>query len=146
MTVSADLPGIVEKIEFESGQSVPAGAVLVRLDTKQEEAQLAAAEAASRRSPTLNLKRAKDLVAQGIQAQADLDRLAARAETGGGQGRRDPGDDRRARRSGPRSPACSGSVRSISASTSKAGAAIVPLQAIRPVYVNFSVPQQQVAT
>src|SRR5690242_3506470 len=38
VTVSADLPGIVHSIEFESGQSVAAGAVLVRLDMKQEEA------------------------------------------------------------------------------------------------------------
>ena len=76
VTVSADLPGIVQKIEFQSGQSVPAGAVLVRLDTKQEQAQLAAAEAA-RSLAELNLKRARGLVEQGIQAQADLDRIAA---------------------------------------------------------------------
>ena len=41
VTVSADLPGIVEKILFESGQSVAEGAELVRLDTRQEQAQLA---------------------------------------------------------------------------------------------------------
>src|SRR5437763_8901857 len=74
VTVSADLPGIVEKIEFESGQSVAAGAVLVRLDTKQEQAQLAAAEA-GRGLAELNLKRSKGLVSEGIQAQADLDRI-----------------------------------------------------------------------
>ena len=57
VTVSADLPGIVEKILFESGQSVSAGAVLVRLDTRQEQAQLAAAQAAGNLTD-LNLKRA----------------------------------------------------------------------------------------
>src|SRR5712692_1080644 len=76
VTVSADLPGIVEKIEFESGQPVAAGAVLVRLDTRQEQAQLAAAEAA-RGLADLNLTRAKGLVEQGISPQADLDRIAA---------------------------------------------------------------------
>src|SRR6266568_3094183 len=45
VTVSADLPGIVESIDFESGHGVNAGDVLVRLDTSQERAQLAAAEA-----------------------------------------------------------------------------------------------------
>ena len=44
VTVSADLPGIVERIDFESGASVLAGDILVQLDTKQEQAQLAAVE------------------------------------------------------------------------------------------------------
>src|SRR5437762_12887921 len=38
--VSADLPGIVEKISFDSGRQVHAGEVLVELDTRQEKAQL----------------------------------------------------------------------------------------------------------
>ena len=37
VVVSADLPGLVDKIEFESGQSVESGAVLVRLDTRQKQ-------------------------------------------------------------------------------------------------------------
>ena len=43
--VSADLPGTVASIEFESGKRVQAGDVLVRLDSRQEQAQLAAAKA-----------------------------------------------------------------------------------------------------
>src|SRR5262245_51381327 len=45
VTVTADLPGVVETISFESGRAVRAGEVLVKLDTRQENAQLAAAEA-----------------------------------------------------------------------------------------------------
>src|SRR5258708_3445883 len=45
VTVSADLPGIVERIAFESGKTVNEGDVLVQLDTRQEQAQLTAAEA-----------------------------------------------------------------------------------------------------
>src|ERR1044071_9537923 len=45
VTVSADLAGIVDEILFESGQSVQEGQVLVVLDTRQEQAQMAAAEA-----------------------------------------------------------------------------------------------------
>src|SRR5438132_14408394 len=45
VTVSADLAGIVERILFESGESVSEGQMLVVLDTRQEEAQMAAAEA-----------------------------------------------------------------------------------------------------
>src|SRR5258705_6024823 len=42
--VSADLPGTIERIAFESGTAVRQGDVLVELDTRQERAQLAAAE------------------------------------------------------------------------------------------------------
>src|SRR6476619_8290358 len=45
VTVSADLPGMVEKILFDSGQSARAGAMLAVLDSRQEQAQLAALEA-----------------------------------------------------------------------------------------------------
>src|ERR671936_1782617 len=45
VTVSADLPGVVDRIAFDSGQSVREGDVLTVLDTRQERAQLAAAEA-----------------------------------------------------------------------------------------------------
>src|SRR5215207_18960 len=36
VTVSADLPGIVEKINFQSGARVRRGDLLVQLDTSQE--------------------------------------------------------------------------------------------------------------
>src|ERR1041385_3075959 len=36
VTVSADLPGIVDRIAFESGQSVREGEVVAVLDTRQE--------------------------------------------------------------------------------------------------------------
>src|SRR5438105_14306196 len=45
VTVGADLPGVVDEIDFDSGRAVDKGDVLVRLDTKQERAQLAAADA-----------------------------------------------------------------------------------------------------
>jgi len=143
VTIAADLPGIVEKIEFASGQSVGAGAVLVRLDTRQEQAQLAAAEAA-RGLSDLNLKRAKDLVEQGIQAQQDLDRLAAEQK----QAVAKAGEIRATiERKTIRAPFAGVlGIRQVNLGQYlEAGAPIVPLQSIRPVYVNFSVPQQQVA-
>src|SRR2546426_5994062 len=39
VTVSADLPGVVERIAFESGQSIREGEVMAALDTRQERAQ-----------------------------------------------------------------------------------------------------------
>src|SRR5690242_12519111 len=72
VTVSADLPGIVERISFNSGNTVRAGQVLVKLDTHQEEAQLAAAEA-QRNLAKLNLDRMRGLRESGVIAQADYD-------------------------------------------------------------------------
>src|SRR5919107_1450530 len=45
VTVSADLPGVVDRIAFDAGRAVRAGDVLATLDTRQERAQLAAVEA-----------------------------------------------------------------------------------------------------
>jgi membrane fusion protein (multidrug efflux system) len=142
VTVSADLPGIVDKIAFESGQTVPAGAVLVRLDTMQEEAQLAAAVAQLELS-VLNQKRAKRLVEEQIQAQSDLDRLDAETK----QAQAKIGEIKATiQRKTIKAPFAGVlGIRQVNLGQYlDGGAAIVPLQAIRPVYVNFAVPQQQV--
>jgi membrane fusion protein (multidrug efflux system) len=141
VTVSADLPGIVEKIFFESGQSVAEGAALVKLDTRQEEAQLAAAEA-QRDLTELNLQRSKGLVEQGISSQADLDRLNAEQK----QAEARAGEIRATiQRKTIRAPFAGVlGIRQVNLGQYlEGGAAVVPLQSIRPVYVNFAVPQQQ---
>src|ERR1700752_1265790 len=61
VTVSADLPGTVERIAFDSGTSVREGEVLALLDTRQEQAQLAAAEA-QRELARLNFARVQGLL------------------------------------------------------------------------------------
>lgn len=141
VTVSADLPGIVEKIFFESGQSVAAGALLVELDTRQEEAQLAAAEA-QRDLTELNLQRAKGLVAQGISAQSDLDRLTAEKKQADARAGEIRATIQRKMIRAPFGGMLG--IRQVNLGQYlEGGAAVVPLQAVRPVYVNFAVPQQQ---
>src|ERR1700756_4753723 len=76
VTVSADLAGIVDRIAFESGQSVREGAVLVELDTRQEHAQLASLEA-QRDLAKVNFARNQQLAAQGVISKMDYDRSAA---------------------------------------------------------------------
>ena len=93
VVVSADLPGVVEKISFESGKTVRAGDLLVQLDTRQEQAQLAAAEAQAKLTK-VNLDRLTGLRQKGIAAQADWDSADAAQAVGAGADRRDPGDDR----------------------------------------------------
>src|SRR3954465_1178385 len=72
VTVRADLPGVIDKIHFESGQAVHAGDVLVELDTRQERAQLAAAEA-QRDLAKINFNRTQELVKQGVVARTEYD-------------------------------------------------------------------------
>src|SRR5258708_22452021 len=76
VTVSADLPGIVDRIAFESGQSVREGAVLVELDTRQEHAQLASLEA-QRDLAHVNFGRMQELVNAGVISRMDYDQATA---------------------------------------------------------------------
>ncbi|HVQ65616.1 MAG TPA: efflux RND transporter periplasmic adaptor subunit [Terriglobia bacterium] len=140
VTVSADLPGIVERIDFESGASVLAGDILVQLDTKQEQAQLAAVES-DRDLARLNFERLKDLVQEGAISRADYDRAAAEQR----QTEAKVGEVRAAiARKTIRAP-FSGilGIRQVNLGQYlSAGDAVVPLQSLDPIYVNFSVPQQ----
>ena len=142
VTVSADLPGIVEKISFASGKPVRAGQVLVQLDTSQERAQLTAAES-QRDLARLNLDRMRDLSEKGIISRSDFDRAAAEAA----QGVARVGEIRATiERKVIRAP-FSGvlGIRKVNLGQYLAGGdPIVSLQSLRPVYVNFSVPQQAV--
>lgn len=142
VTVSADLPGIVESIAFDSGRSVHSGDVLVRLDTRQERAQLAAAEA-QRDLAQLNLQRSRVLLEKEVVAQAEFDRLSAEAK----QAEARVGEIRASiERKKIRAP-FSGvlGIRQVNLGQYlDGGAPVVPLQSMDPVYVNFSLPQQDV--
>jgi membrane fusion protein (multidrug efflux system) len=143
VTLSADLPGIVETIDFTSGKSVAAGDVLVRLDTRQERAQLAAAEAQLELA-RLNLDRSKQLLAKGVVAQAEFDQVAAEAK----QAEAHAGEIRATiERKTIRAPFAGvlGIRRVDRGQYLNGGDPIVPLQSMDPVYVNFSLPQQDVA-
>ncbi|HEX9983588.1 MAG TPA: efflux RND transporter periplasmic adaptor subunit [Thermoanaerobaculia bacterium] len=143
VTVSADAPGIVEQILFDSGRTVSKGDVLVRLDAKQERAQLAAAEA-QRNLARLALQRNQGLAEKGIVAQSSFDQ--ADAEYKSAEAR--VGEIRAAiERKTIRAP-FSGvlGIRQVNLGQYVAGGApIVSLQAVRPAYVNLTVPQQQLA-
>jgi membrane fusion protein (multidrug efflux system) len=142
VTVSADLPGVVEAISFDSGRAVQAGDVLVRLDTRQEQAQMAAAEA-QRALARLNLDRARGLREEGIISQADYDR--ATSENDQAQARVGEIHATIARKTIRAPFAGILGIRQVNLGQYlTGGAAIVPLQSLDPIYVNFSVPQQEV--
>src|SRR5499427_7371250 len=74
--LSADLPGVVSKVSFNSGAHVAEGQVLVQLDTRQERAQLASAEA-QRDLAKIQLDRSQALLDQKAIAQSDFDLASA---------------------------------------------------------------------
>jgi len=140
VTVGADLPGTVARITFESGKPVHAGDVLVELDTRQERAQLSAAEA-QRDLARINFGRAQELVKQGVLARTEYDNTSAQQKATEAQ----VGEIRATiERKTVRAP-FSGvlGIRQVNLGQYlAAGQAIVPLQSLNPIYVNFGVPQQ----
>jgi membrane fusion protein (multidrug efflux system) len=141
VTVSADLPGSVAKINFESGQSVHAGDVLVELDTREERAQLAAAES-DRDLAKINYERDQQLVKEGVVARMQSDNSFAQQKSTEAKVGEIKATIQRKTIRAPFSGILG--IRQINLGQYlAAGAAIVSLQALNPIYVNFGVPQQE---
>jgi membrane fusion protein, multidrug efflux system len=140
VTVSADLPGTVDKIHFESGRSVHEGDILVELDTRQERAQLANLEA-QRDLAHIQYGRSEQLVKAGVISKSEYDNATAQQKATEAQ----VGDIKAAiARKNIHAP-FSGmlGIRQISLGQYlAAGQSIVSLQSLNPIYVNFGVPQQ----
>lgn len=141
VTVSADLPGTVAKINFESGKSVHAGDVLVELDTRQERAQLAAAEA-DRDLARITYARQQQLVNQGVVARTEYDNAEAQQKSTDAKVGEIRATIERKTVHAPFSGILG--IRQINLGQYlAAGQAIVSLQSLNPIYVNFGVPQQE---
>ncbi len=138
--VSADLPGIVARINFDSGKPVRAGDILVELDTSQERAQLASFEA-QRDLAKVNFGRMQQLVKDGVISRMEYDQATAQQK----QTEANVGEIRATiERKAIRAP-FSGvlGIRKINLGQYlSAGSAVVQLQSLNPIYVNFGLPQQ----
>ncbi|HKW19137.1 MAG TPA: efflux RND transporter periplasmic adaptor subunit [Terriglobales bacterium] len=141
VTVSADLPGTVDKILFESGKSVHAGDVLVELDTRQERAQLAAAESSAELA-RINYGREQQLVKEGVVPKSEFDNAEAQQKSTAAQvGEIKATIDRKTIKA-PFSGILG--IRQVNLGQYlSAGQAVVSLQSLNPIYVNFGVPQQE---
>src|SRR5688572_6518867 len=140
VTVSADLPGIVERIAFDSGRAVNDGDVLVQLDTRQEQAQLAAAEAQLELS-RVTFERMKGLVEQDAVSRAEFDTAAAAHKQAEARIREIRATIERKTIRAPFSGILG--IRQVNLGQYLTGGdAVVPLQSLNPIYVNFGMPQQ----
>lgn len=138
--LAAEIPGIVDSIGFESGADVGAGAVLLRLRANDDPAKLAELQAAADLATTNRARDEKQFRAQAVsQATLDADdsRLrAARAQVAQQQALMDEKILRApfAGRLGLRQVDLGQYL--------PAGTAIVTLQALAPIYVDFYIPQR----
>ena len=140
VTVSADLPGTVERIGFDSGRSVREGEVLALLDTKQEQAQLAAAES-QRELARLNYERMRGLLDERVISQAEFDRATADYRQSDARVGEIKATIERKTIRAPFSGLLG--IRHVNLGQYlSAGDALVTLQSLNPIYVNFGVPQQ----
>jgi membrane fusion protein (multidrug efflux system) len=141
VTVAAELAGKVVEIAFEAGAPVKQGDILLRQDTSSEEAQLPGAMAQVTLS-SANRERFEQLYAKQLVAQAERDGAVANSELAQAQAEniratiakktiRAPFDGRLG-------------IRQVNLGQMlREGDPIVTLQSLDPIYVDFTLPQQQ---
>jgi membrane fusion protein (multidrug efflux system) len=141
VTISADAEGTIVKIAADSGTAVRTGDLLIELDTSVETAQLNATQARGELA-RINIARAKELLESKAMAKSEFDAVDAAykqslADVAALQALIDkkhlraPFDGRVGIR-----------LVNVGQYISK-GRALMPLQKLDPIFVNFSVPQRQ---
>jgi membrane fusion protein, multidrug efflux system len=141
--VTAELTGKVVDIAFQPGTMVRAGDLMVKQDTSTEEAQLRAAEATAALARA-NYDRMKELLGRKIISQSEYDNSEAQVKQAVAQC-----DNIRTviAKKNIRAP-FSGrlGIRLINlGQVLNEGQAIVSLQSLDPIFVNFLLPQQELA-
>lgn len=137
--LSTELPGTVDSLNFESGQRVAAGEILLRQDHRLESAELSAANAISELAQ-INYKRSKQLLGRKTISQSEFDLSAAEAKKALAQVEQIESRIQQKIISAPF--AGSLGIRQVQEGQYlKAGEAVVSLQADESVYVNFYLPQ-----
>jgi membrane fusion protein (multidrug efflux system) len=141
VTVTAELSGKIVNIAFKPGALVQSGELLVQQDTSSEAAQLRAAEATAAMAK-LNLERFTKLMAERTISQSQLDNADASFKQAAAQA-----DAIRAAiaKKNIRAPFAGRlGVRLVNlGQVINEGQPIVSLQALDPIFVDFSLPQQQ---
>ena len=141
VVVTAEMTGKVTAIAFEPGTRVRTGDLLVQQDISAENAQLRAAEAAVVLAK-INFERSKKMLETKVVAESSYDNAEAQLKQAQAQA-----DTIRAAIAKKTIRAPFGGrlgIRMVNiGQIIKEGEAIVSLQALDPIFVNFLVPQQQ---
>ncbi|MBI5063067.1 MAG: efflux RND transporter periplasmic adaptor subunit [Desulfatitalea sp.] len=141
--VTAEMTGKVVQIPFEPGAKVKAGDLLVQQDTASESAQLRSAEATAALAK-INFERMSKLLPEKVVTQSDYDNADAQLKQARAQV-----DTIRATidKKTIRAPFAGrlGIRLAHLGQIINAGEPIVSLQTLDPIFVNFQLPQQQLA-
>ncbi|MCB1124631.1 MAG: efflux RND transporter periplasmic adaptor subunit, partial [Verrucomicrobiae bacterium] len=143
VVVSTEIAGKVVQLNFDSGQMVEKGQILVELDTSTEQAQLAAARAEVQLT-TVNLERAKKLRESNTVPQAELDSAEANYLSAKARMENIEAVITKMKVAAPFSGRLG--IREIDLGQFiNTGQAIVSLQSLDPIFVDFTFPQQWIS-
>ena len=138
--VSTEVNGIASEIVFKSGQAVEQGQVLIRLDDSVDEAALEALRADSRLA-RVQFKRAEDLLKKRVTSKSEYDEARARYDAARARVKQ---QEAIIKRKVIRAPfAGLAGIRQVDLGQYvEAGSPIVSLQALNPVYVDYTLPER----
>jgi membrane fusion protein (multidrug efflux system) len=142
--VSSQVSGVVAEIAFQNGQDVEKGALLLRLDDSTEQADLRA-NMAQMKNADKAFDRQKALEASGVAARANYDLAQAVRDQAAGA------EDKTRALIGQKTIRAPFSgrlgIRKVDLGQYvAAGASMVSLQQLDPIYLDFQVPEQNVAS
>jgi membrane fusion protein (multidrug efflux system) len=141
--ISAELAGTVAEIDFKSGELVKKGDVLLKLDASAEQAQMRSAQADAELAQK-DFERAQDLATRKVISAAELDAAKSKSsqKRAAVENMQSVIDKKQIR--APFDGVAG--IRAVNPGQMvKVGDALVSLQALDQVFVDFSLPQQQLA-
>lgn len=138
--VSTEVNGIVSKVVFDSGQPVKKGQVLIRLNDSVDVAALEALRA-ERQLTEVQFKRASNLLKKRVTSKSEYDEAAARFEASRARVKQQQALIQRKVISAPFDGVLG--IRQVDLGQYlEAGAPIVSLQSLDPIYVDYTLPER----
>lgn len=142
VTIRSEIEGRIVNVNFDSGARVKAGDVLIEMDTASESAQLRSNEASARLAQ-LNLERAHELRRNSTNTQADLDAAEATAAQTQAAIEATKATLAKKRIVAPFDGRVG--IRQVNPGQFlNKGDAVVTLESTNPIYVDFTLPQQDI--
>jgi membrane fusion protein, multidrug efflux system len=140
VTLGADADGIISRIAVENGAAVKAGDLLLAFDSTVEQAQLAASEARLA-IVKLDRDRAAELRTKDTISQAELDQADAQLKQSQADVAALRAQFEKKEVHAPFDGRVGIRLVNVGQFVSR-GAALLPLQKLNPIYVNFTLPQR----
>lgn len=137
--VSSEVSGIVNEIVIQSGKPVETGDVLIRLDVSVDMAALEALRA-ERKLSQVQFNRAKDLLKKNVTSKSEFDEIHAKFEAADARVRQQEAIIKRKIIRAPFNGLLG--IRQVNLGQYiEAGDAIISLQALDPIYVDYTLPE-----